>query len=203
MVYHFRRAILLFFLVSHRNFLAIRMAYIHSWMYHRAQTCNTGYRYGLRFRPKFQLMESVWHFFLSFAAERQFSHILGSLLENGTDGCVFIGMVDFPMKLDGFVPLLLACTSWETFKVPWTFPFSGFFGDLMASDTWLQFESAEFICVCFDVVGFDTWNNYFAWSSWICYQWQQFWGDKHDTSHKAFLIEGGSGSDHWLTFCFP
>ena len=43
-----------------------------------------------------------------------------------------------------------------TFKVPWAFPSSDFFGDLMASDNGLQFESAEFICVCFDVVGFDT-----------------------------------------------
>ena len=58
-VCHFRKAILLFFLVSHRNFLAIYKAYIHSWMYHRAQTCNTGYRYELHFRPKFQLMERL------------------------------------------------------------------------------------------------------------------------------------------------
>lgn len=87
---------------------------------------------------------------------RQFSHILGSLLENGADGCVFIGMVGFPMKLDGFVPLLLACASWETFKAPWTFPFSAFFGDLMASNNGLQFESAKFVCICFDMVGVST-----------------------------------------------
>ena len=65
-------------------------------------------------------------------------------------------MVGFPMKLDGFVSLLLACASWETFKAPRAFPFSAFFRNLMASDNGLQFEFAKFVCVCFDMVGVST-----------------------------------------------